>query len=189
MITIQSISGEIVRKLTTVTSEEILTREELERIFPHSAHALVASYAVVDSEGSSLVLSQADFGPYVDGHFPGQPIFPMHWVFEMSAQAAGLGALRLMLKEAPEKAAENRIVLQQNLGSWNEAPLMVNPNNPNGLTITAYRNQVYLSIDKNASYMACTTLRSGKSGSSITNIRARLSSENSLARIMERISR
>ena len=189
MITMQALSDELVRKLTTVTSEEVLSREELEIIFPHRGPALIASRAIVGPSQSQLILEQKDFGPYLDGHFPGQPVFPLHYTLEMAAQVAGMAALRLMLINCSWQVAQNRVVLQQSLGLCSGPPLVVNLNDPNGLIATAEDINVHLDIEKNASYMAIANLKSGKYGSSISNIKARLCSEISLGTIIRRISR
>ncbi len=189
MITVPALSDKIVRKLTSFDSEESLTRRELRSIFPHRSHALVATRAILSPWESRLILDPKDFDPYLKGHFVGQPVLPMHWMMEMSAEAAGLAALRVMLFEHPGKARDNRIVLQQSLGVWEKPPLMVDLTLPDGLTILARYLDVNLEISKNASYTAKTWLYNSKYHSAISGIKARLCSEASLEKMVARISR
>ncbi|MFA6963436.1 MAG: hypothetical protein WC227_01825 [Patescibacteria group bacterium] len=189
MIAVSNLPSKLVEKLTTFDSEVMLTRWELRDIFPHRAHALVATRALISPWESRLILEPKDFGPFLTGHFPGQPVFPMHWMMEMSAEAAGLAALRVMLCEHPEKVADNRVVLQQSLGIWDRPPLMVNLNHPDGLIVLARYLDVNLEVNKNASYTAKTWLYNGKYHSSISEIKARLCSEKSLEKMVVRMSK
>lgn len=102
-------------------SPKFISRIELEKIFPHQGHDLIGDYGVIKKESCDYVLQPERFHYYTGGH---PWYFPMHWLVEMAAQAAGLMAIHLLKQElGDEEASEYCIPSFLQPGRWSKRPL------------------------------------------------------------------
>lgn len=62
----------------------VLDRRAIEEILPHKGIALVLDSVEIIDDKRAVGLFTWPASPYTDGHFPGNPVIPGHWIKEFA---------------------------------------------------------------------------------------------------------